>query len=313
MKVDMVFEGGGVLGISFIGALASLKEHGYEIQRCAGTSAGAIMAALVVAGYNEDELYKLMKELDYSLMKKSNSYEKFLPLKLIKLFNKKGLYDGDNIEKFIAPLLEAKGVTKFKHVMKNGKSKLKIIASDITRREIIVFPDDLSKYNIDKGEFEIAKAVRMSASIPLYFTPYVLKGDTCPSFIVDGGLLSNFPIWIFDVEGIPRWPTFGLKLQDKDSRTSTGHCNFIGFVQDVVQAPLYVDGERFIRDKDLVRTVIIESKGMKSTDFDIASKNAKTLYDKGYRDTEKFLNKWDFKRYVADNRMDKGNYNVAKR
>lgn len=38
MKVDIVFEGGGVLGISFIGALTSLKEHGYEIQRCAGTS-----------------------------------------------------------------------------------------------------------------------------------------------------------------------------------------------------------------------------------------------------------------------------------
>ncbi|MBU5593224.1 patatin-like phospholipase family protein [Clostridium sp. MSJ-4] len=312
MKVDMVFEGGGVLGISFVGALASLEKHGYEFQRCAGTSAGAIVAALVVAGYNADELYKLMKSLDYSFMKSGKCYEKFPPFRGVKLLSEKGLYNGDNIEKWITPMLEAKKVTKFKHVMKNGKSRLKIIASDITKRDIVIFPDDLNKYDIDPGEFEIAKAVRMSASIPLYFTPYILNYGTSRSCIVDGGLLSNFPIWIFDVEGVPRWPTFGLKLQDKHSKTSTGSCNFFRFVQDVIHAPLYVNGERFIRDKDLVRTVIIDSKGIKSTDFDIAYKHAESLYDKGYKATEEFLGGWNFQRYVADNRMVKTTYYLAK-
>ncbi|PJI08961.1 MULTISPECIES: patatin-like phospholipase family protein [Clostridium] len=63
----------------------------------------------------------------------------------------------------------------------------------------MILPDDLRKYNIDPMEFSIAKAVRMSCSIPLYFTPYILKNTSPYSFIVDGGLLSNFPIWIFDV------------------------------------------------------------------------------------------------------------------
>jgi len=74
MKVDLVFEGGGVLGISFIGALKCLKNNGYTFERCAGTSAGAIVATLVVAGYSIDELYKIMNGTNYSNFKKAKHY-----------------------------------------------------------------------------------------------------------------------------------------------------------------------------------------------------------------------------------------------
>ena len=82
---------------------------------------------------------------------------------------------------------------------------------------MLILPDDISRYGIDPMEFEIAKAVRMSISIPLYFKPIKFSYENGCSFIVDGGILSNFPIWIFDVEGIPRWPTFGLKLVGNSS------------------------------------------------------------------------------------------------
>ena len=48
-KADLVLEGGGVKGIGLVGAVLTLHEQGYEFPRAAGTSAGAITAALVAA------------------------------------------------------------------------------------------------------------------------------------------------------------------------------------------------------------------------------------------------------------------------
>ncbi len=52
MKIDGVFEGGGVRGIAHVGAICALAEKGYEWERVAGTSAGSIIAALLAAGYS---------------------------------------------------------------------------------------------------------------------------------------------------------------------------------------------------------------------------------------------------------------------
>src|SRR5690348_2670190 len=48
---DIVMEGGGVKGIGLAGAAAVLHDHGYEFRRIAGTSSGAIIGSLLVAGY----------------------------------------------------------------------------------------------------------------------------------------------------------------------------------------------------------------------------------------------------------------------
>src|SRR5690625_6736681 len=63
MNIDCVFSGGGVKAFAFIGALQSLKSNDYKIERVAGTSAGAIIASLVAAGYSEDEIYLLLNNL----------------------------------------------------------------------------------------------------------------------------------------------------------------------------------------------------------------------------------------------------------
>jgi len=61
----LVFEGGGVKGIGFGGALQALADDGYEIKNVAGTSAGAITAALVAAGYTAKELDGLLREMPF--------------------------------------------------------------------------------------------------------------------------------------------------------------------------------------------------------------------------------------------------------
>lgn len=305
MKVDAVFEGGGVKGIALIGAVCCLESRGIEWQRFAGTSAGSIIASLLAAGYTGKELKDIMLEYDYrKYLDKYKTDALSIFTKSISLFKDKGIYSGDPIESFVRDLLVKKGKTRFKDISVNGKSKLKIIASDVTRKNMLILPDDISKYGIDPMEFEIAKAVRMSISIPLYFKPVKLSYNKRCSLMVDGGILSNFPLWIFDVEGIPKWPTFGLKLSGKSSKnTIINKMDFISFLLDIMNTMIDKNEEIYIRDKDAVRTIFIPTLGVSTTEFDITKEMKIKLFKSGYSSAEKFLDSWDFKQYIAKYRV----------
>ena len=60
LKADAVFEGGGVKGIGLVGAVAVAEEKGYQWVNVVGTSAGAIVAALVAADYSAVEQKEVM-------------------------------------------------------------------------------------------------------------------------------------------------------------------------------------------------------------------------------------------------------------
>ncbi|WP_072725880.1 patatin-like phospholipase family protein [Tepidibacter thalassicus] len=306
-KFDAVFEGGGVKGIAFVGAICKLEEEGYKLERCAGTSAGAIISALLAVGYTGKEIKELMLNTDYtkfldkniSIFSSSNIFEK--ASHAYNLFTDKGFYSGDYFENWIHNLLKAKGKTKFKDVYINGKSKLKIIAADTTNSKMLILPDDLEKYGINSMEFDIAKAVRMSMSIPIFFKPVQLRGN----FIVDGGILSNYPIWIFDVEGKPSYPTFGFNLdENKLSYTAQGKTDFIHYSLDVFNTCIFSgkNEDVYIRDKDLARTINIPTLGVNTTEFDLSKEKSLALYQSGYESTEKFLREWDFEKYVKEYR-----------
>lgn len=302
MKADIVCEGGGVKGIALLGAIYYLEEQGYKFERFAGTSAGAIVTSLLAVGYSGKEL----KELLFNLNLK-NFYDKnkltLLPFigSTISLFKNKGLFSGNNIESYLNDMYKTKGKTKFKDIAVNGVSPLKVIASDVTNKQLLILPDDLSKYNIDPLEFEIAKAVRMSISIPFYFNPVILKNGKEESFIVDGGLLSNFPVWIFDVENNPRWPTFGLKLISNQDmkKVSPNKSNLISFAFDVVDTMLSKDDEAFLNNKDSIRTIKIRTYDVGTVDFAISKEEYLTLFNSGYNCAKTFLAKWNFNSYVS--------------
>lgn len=301
MKVDGVFEGGGIKGIGLIGAVCCLEEKGYEWQRCAGTSAGSIIASLLAVGYTGKELKEIMMNYDCKNYLDKYKIEAFSFIeKSTSLFINKGIYSGNPVEDFVRSLIEKKGKTKFKDVSVNGKSRLKIIASDITKKNMLILPDDISKYGIDPMEFEIAKAVRMSIGIPLYFRPVKLSYNKEYSFIVDGGLLSNYPIWIFDVEGTPRWPTFGLKLSGTSSKNSLiTKIDFGTYLLDIVNTTIDRNEEIYVRDKDAIRSIFIPTLGISSTEFDITKEKKLQLFESGYNSAEKFLDSWDFKKYIS--------------
>lgn len=300
MRTNGVFEGGGVKAIGFVGAVCCMEEKGYKWSKLAGTSAGSIIASLLSAGYNGKELKDMLYSLNFMDFTDNKNIKKLPYVNLLmRLMINKGIFNGDAVEKFIEEALQKKGKSKFKDVSNNGESTLKIIASDTTRNEMLILPDDLKKYNIDPMEFPISKAVRMSIGIPFFFVPYILETGNNLSYIVDGGITSNYPIWLFDTDDFPKLPTFGFKfLEPKSSGCSEVKRNLISYALDIVNTTLDNHEERFIKNPDMIRTINIPALGVQATDFDINMSKKKLLFDEGYNAADSFLNNWDFDRYV---------------
>lgn len=305
MKIDAVFEGGGMKFIGLVGAACCLEDRGYEWNCVAGTSSGSIVAALLVAGYKAIELKKILMNIDCTKFLDKNKIKIISPIsKSISLFKSKGIHSGDPLEEFIEELLAEKGKVKFKDVSENGKSRLKVIASDITQRKMLVLPDDIKSYGIDPMELKIAETIRMSISIPFYFKPVKLYYKGKVSYIVDGGILSKFPIWIFDVYGVPKWPTFGFKLVSKKiSNTAEGKTDFSAFIFDIFDTMIEKNEDIYIRNKDAVRTIFIPTLGVQTTQFNLSKEMKIKLFDSGYKSAEKFLNSWDFQQYIKKYRV----------
>ncbi|MDP4163688.1 MAG: patatin-like phospholipase family protein, partial [Bacillota bacterium] len=173
MEIDGVFSGGGIKGFALIGALAELEERGFTFKRVAGTSAGSIVAALIAAGYTSEEIFDQLCVLD--LTKFLDARRMLIPFPFAKwllVYWRLGLYKGKELENWLEKKLEAKGFKTFSDLPAQA---LRVIASDLTNGRLVVLPDDLDKYGIDPGSFSIARAIRMSCSIPYFFEPVKLR------------------------------------------------------------------------------------------------------------------------------------------
>lgn len=307
-KIDAVFEGGGVKGIAFVGAVTVTEAKGYVFENVAGTSAGAIVACLSAAGYKASELKSIMDELDYTRFKDKDLVDN-IPLlgPLLSLGFEKGIYEGKYFEDWLRHLLKVKNIRTFGDlVMQDYKDnpqyryKLQVIASDISRGRLMKLPHDIAKYGIDPDKLDVARAVRMSMSIPFFFEPVVLQDATgASSYIVDGGLLSNFPVSLFD-DGTadPPWSTLGYRLVDP---TIEGKPNTINgpltLLAALFSTTMQAHDARYIENKNFVRTIPIPTFGVRATDFDLSKENRDKLYQSGVEAAEKFFQTWNFEEY----------------
>lgn len=225
IEADAVLEGGGVKGVGLAGALAVAEDKDYIWKNVAGTSAGAIAAAAIAVGYNAKEIKKFMDELDYNKFKDQGLFgdRRFIGTaeKAFNLIFKKGIYKGDWFENWMRERLEDKKITTFGQLVNEKATderyrfKLRVIASDISRGRMLILPQDIKDFGTEPEDLDIADAVRMSMSIPFFYQPVKrpMKGTSGINYILDGGVLSNFPVWLFDVQGKPpSRPTFGFKL-----------------------------------------------------------------------------------------------------
>lgn len=319
-KADAVFEGGGVKGIGLAGAVSEIEKK-YEFVNIAGNSAGAIMAALLAAGYTARETKEELKKLDYNKFKDEGLLDKLGFIgKGLSIGFEYGIYEGDYFEEWLETLLQRKGKTKFGDMIikdekiEKYKYKLQVIASDITDRKLLVLPQHLKDFGYNPEEFSISRAVRMSMSIPVFFEPVRLPDASGRvHYIVDGGALSNYPIWLLD-DGTsnPLWPTFGFKLIEPDKRklkmgSRNPINNPISFLKAIITTMMEAHDSYHISETkgDYDRTIGIPTvikidnteKEIKATDFDITPDESDALYKNGVRAAKEFLKSWNFEKW----------------
>ena len=140
-------------------------------------------------------------------------------------------------------------------------------------------------------------------SIPVYFEPVRHQNPKTnrEHLIVDGGMLSNFPVWLFDAEA-PQWPTFGLKLVQKDPKASLaaelpqpvaprgGVSQVVGYLRSLVDTMMAAHDRLYIEEHDFEeRTIAIDTLGVGTTEFDLSRQRALALYQSGRDAARKFL------------------------
>lgn len=188
---NLVFEGGGVKGIAYVGALAILekKEILKDIQRIGGTSAGAINAVLLACGYSRSEQRKILSEMDFNRFM-DDSFGFLRDAK--RLIDEYGWYKGDYFREWIGALMADKigsPHATFTDFRIKGRPDLYLVGANLSTGFAEVFSAEHTP------TMRVVDAVRISMSLPLFFSAVRnVRGDV----YVDGGLLNNYPIKLFD-------------------------------------------------------------------------------------------------------------------
>jgi NTE family protein len=190
---NLVFEGGGVKGIAYVGAMEVLKKKGIlpQIQRVGGTSAGAINATLFALGFSIEEQNKILNSLDFKKFM-DNSFGIIRDVN--RLITRFGWNKGDFFQEWIGDQIEDKlgdrDVT-FSDLKEAGQPDLYVYGTNLSTGFGEVFSVEHTP------SARIRDAVRISMSIPLFFTAFRNARD---DVYVDGGVLYNYPIKLFDRE-----------------------------------------------------------------------------------------------------------------
>ncbi len=311
MLCNGVFSGGGVRGIGHVGAVSAFEEYGYKFYRVAGTSAGAIVASLIASGYSGGELFEIMQKIDYQKFCEEKAINRIgISGDIISLLLFYGIYSTDYFEKWLYDLLKYKNVETFGDLkISQSEYKLQVTASDITHSRLLVFPQDAVLFGIKPDEMNVARAVRMSISIPFFYKPVVLKDYAGKKhYIADGALLSNYPIYLVDrYMNKTNIPTFGFKFinTDKTMLSTQDTCNnIVDYCKFTLKTMLSAQDNTHISvsSGDYARTVFTsvnicvngKEKIVGAADFDISFDESYAMYLNGREAGKKFLAEWNF-------------------
>ena len=343
-NADVVFEGGGVKGIGLAYAVKAFEARGYvDWARVAGTSAGAIMAAYIACGGTGAGAVQMCLDTPWAGFQDWGAAHG-----LWEFHERHGLCRGDVFHRWMKKTLKqtvkqttpaaypadpndpaSPDVTFATVLDKNAdpsqRWRLQMIATDVTRKKMLVLPDDLADFGDQNGdpikpeEFPIADAVRMSMAIPYFYDPvhmttakHPAPGAAAPTVppgtdctIVDGGVLSNFPVWLFDTDpdSQPHHPTFGFFITGgKGFGSALGSLAHLGhwpveLAVDMFHTASGAWDDRFHSHSTVVRTCPVPVDGLGTTDFDKVAEFQKEVETSATKAANDFLDRFDLSQY----------------
>jgi NTE family protein len=299
MLADGVFSGGGIKGLAFAGGLQAAAEAGYdEWAQLAGTSAGAITAMALAVGYSAQGLRERLDSFDFSRIADYGPLgEAEIP---VNLELHRGAAKGSELRTWIETLL-AGAPRQARTFGDLDPGKLRVVGVDLAHSRMVVFPEDVSLYIDEQGkplvpeEFPIADAVRISAGYPYFFPPMsLIDGHTKkPGVLVDGGVASAFPIFLFDTPQ-PQHPTWGFRLFGGNDPERPSYTAIDGPLWPVDMLKAIVDTSMNALDKlEMIafkpRTISIPTGDIPTLDFALTEAQKKALYDSGYTTAKAFF------------------------
>ncbi|HCU57597.1 MAG TPA: hypothetical protein DF984_05135 [Anaerolineaceae bacterium] len=313
---NLVFKGGGIRGIAYLGAVEELERLGLmeKIQRVAGSSVGAISALMVSLRLPAKEIKSIFDTLDFSRIPQARTEDQ--PVSILtrlevatcsqRLLKNFGWYSSEYfynwIKELIAEYVQGNPDATFADLRQMGYRDLYVVVSNMTKHCAEVMSVESTP------DVAVADAIRMSMSIPLYFEALHFDGQTFGKgdLYVDGGLFNNYPVDVFDrpdgiekyLSGQPRvnWRTLGLYLypeKDKEKPEWKNPSSLIEYINLLIaniystyplttQVPGKLDQQRTIRIGDC---------GVSSTNFNIKpnDKVYQALYDSGKKAVQAFF------------------------
>lgn len=277
-EVDaLVFQGGGVKGIAYVGSLQKMKVDGFELQKIkhfAGTSAGSQIAALLACGYTEDELRDILYTLN---MRKFKDGSFGFLQNTWRLFTKFGYYKGNFIQNFVDDLIQKKLRKKkatFMDLFNARGVTLRITGTCLSTGTLDYFDKDLTP------NMPICRAVHISSCIPVFYA--AVKHEN--KYYVDGGVLRNLPVMAF-----PKNKTLFLEFKEtkSDAKDKYEISNIFYFVLTLITICVDQSNKLFVEKgktelSDKVRTITIDTGDVSGTDFKMTDETKMFLINQGW-------------------------------
>ncbi|WP_107040370.1 patatin-like phospholipase family protein [Brumimicrobium mesophilum] len=274
---NLVFKGGGVLGMAYAGAVEALEEKNIlaGVKSVSGTSAGSILALMISLGYNSAEIKKMVNATNFK-----DFEDHWDPFRIATHY---GLYKGDYLLKWIKDIIKKKtndeNIT-YAELSLIGTQDLKVFATDLTLGIICEFSSEKTPDVI------VAESIRASMSIPIFFHAWKFTNSKPNDHIyVDGGVLYNFPISIYEPE-----KTLGFYLYSEKKEINVKkelkYDHLLGYIEHLFQAMLKAQEIDFLENIDEKSiTVIIDDFGISATNFKIDDQQKIDLFNSGKNST----------------------------
>lgn len=297
---NIVLSGGGIKLMATIGALEVVQDRGIlkNITGIAGSSAGAIVAAALSIGYTVAEIKEIM------LNKNFNDFKDYYHLTPVAIFYHYGCCAGDAFSNWFGEMIKSKtgnALITFKEVLDKYGKYLIITGSCINKRETHYYS------HISNPNMPVVKAVRISMSMPGLFTPV----KWCDDYLVDGGLLENYCIYIFDKKNPnsketkitanfpphePTNKTLGIRLlcsdetpDDKIYHGNTHIYNFYDYLLSIVNTMVTQIERSYVHKNYWDRTICINTGDIPIDDFSLSKEEKLKLIDSGINSAMNFF------------------------
>jgi NTE family protein len=274
----LVFSGGGVRVIAYLGALQVLEEKGLlkSVQEFCGVSAGGLTALMLALGYSLNVLGRFCYEYDFGELR---SLE---PESIFEITETFGLDTGENVQKLIHKILKHKGFsadTTFQQLAESGRAKsIRFWAADIQNLKPVEFSAKATP------SIPVAFALQASMAIPLYYKPLV--HPETKAYLVDGGVFDNYPLTFFSEDEIQQTLGFAFEVGTLPLEV-TGIASFMGLINCGYYRPSY---QKFIsKHKD--RTIVIPCAEVSALELDMDLEARQKLASMGRQAADNFFKK----------------------